>query len=63
MTGQLINAASRIAFLVTGKQKSEVVKDVITRTGNFDKYPASLVKPVNGKLYWYLDKNAAAALP
>jgi 6-phosphogluconolactonase len=61
-TGHLINAAARVAFLVTGLEKAGVVKEVVTRTGNFADYPAALVDPHHGELEWYLDEAAASAL-
>jgi len=61
-TGQLINAAASVLFLVTGDEKSEIVNKVITRTGNYPDYPASLVAPNRGKLEWYMDKDAASRL-
>jgi 6-phosphogluconolactonase len=61
-TGHLINAAARVAFLVTGQGKAGVVKEVVTRTGNFAGYPAALVDPHHGELEWYLDEAAASEL-
>ena len=61
-TGRLINAAARVLFLVTGEEKAEVAKKVITRTENFQDYPASLVAPKRGALEWYMDKAAASLL-
>jgi 6-phosphogluconolactonase len=61
-TGDLINAAARVLFLVTGDEKSEIVKKVITRTGNYSDYPASLVAPNRGGLEWYMDKAASSLL-
>lgn len=59
-TGHLINAAVRVLFLVTGEEKAEIAKKVITRTGNYLEYPASLVAPNRGELEWYMDKAAAS---
>lgn len=59
-TGHLINAAARVLFLVTGEEKAEISKMVITKTGNYLDYPASLVVPNKGALEWYLDKAAAS---
>jgi 6-phosphogluconolactonase len=61
-TGHLINAAAWVAFLVTGQEKAGLVKEVVTRTGSFAGYPASLVDPHHGELEWYLDEAAASAL-
>lgn len=61
-TGRLINAAARVVFLVTGEEKAPLVKKVVTKTGNYSDYPASLVDPYHGELEWYLDEAAAQAL-
>jgi 6-phosphogluconolactonase len=61
-TGKLINNASRILFLVTGKEKAAIVSQVIELKEGHDKLPASRVKPVSGQLVWMLDKDAAAML-
>jgi 6-phosphogluconolactonase len=61
-TGHLINAASRVLFLVTGEEKAEIAKKVITKTGNYLDYPASLAAPSKGALEWYMDKAASSLI-
>lgn len=61
-TFPLINDAKNILFLVTGKEKSSILKKIFTRPVKKPAYPAQLVKPVKGKLFWFLDKAAAAQL-
>ncbi len=61
-TGHLVNAATRVLFLVTGKEKQAVLGSVIKREGNYHEYPASLVAPHQGEVEWYLDKDAAGEL-
>lgn len=62
MTAALINAARNVVFLAVGDGKASVIKTVLTADYNPDKYPAQLISPVNGNLYWYLDKKAAALI-
>lgn len=59
LTLPAIKRAKNIIFLVTGKNKAEVVKQVID---NNPKLPASFVKPSSGKLHFLLDRNAASKL-
>tara|TARA_R110000796_G_scaffold252631_3_gene389391 strand:+ start:49969 stop:50685 length:717 start_codon:yes stop_codon:yes gene_type:complete len=59
ITGNIINNAEVVAFLVTGTSKAEKVKEIIKETGEYKKYPATLVKPTSGKLIWFLDNEAA----
>lgn len=62
MTANLINQARNIVFLVSGEEKALVVKEIVTGTGKADQYPARLIKPIQGELYWFLDKAAASLL-
>lgn len=62
ITGRVINAAKRVTFLVTGREKAGVVKQILREEDRFREYPAALVNPVKGKLEWYLDRDAASML-
>ena len=62
LTGPVINNSKNICFLVTGKGKSDVVKDILKNTGDWQKYPAAHVHPNAagpGSLRWFLDRDAA----
>lgn len=59
LTLVLINAAARVLFLVTGKEKSGIVQEILNRENGYLSYPAAKVKPVDGSLEWFLDRNAA----
>ncbi len=56
LTGQVINAASQVHFLVAGEAKRSVLKEIFTSTGKYEKYPASYVQ----NAAWWMD---AAAYP
>lgn len=62
ITGQLINNARKIAFLVTGKAKAEMVKTIVEKKQGWQDLPASRVNPSFGDLLFLLDKEAAALL-
>jgi len=62
LTGKVINNSERIYFLVTGKNKAEIVKDILEKENEYKKYPASHIEEVNGQIKWYLDKGASAKL-
>ena len=62
LTGTIINNSSQIIFFVTGKNKSKVVSDIIDSSQISSSFPAAFIKPINGKLNWYLDKDAALNL-
>jgi 6-phosphogluconolactonase len=61
-TGKLINNAKEVLFIVTGASKAEQVARIIHHKEGWEKLPASLVNPVDGKLVWLLDQEAAAGL-
>ena len=59
-TWKVINNSARIYFLVTGKNKSSVVNKILNRNDEYLKFPASYIKPTDGELTWFLDKEAAS---
>ncbi|MEM9896148.1 MAG: 6-phosphogluconolactonase [Bacteroidota bacterium] len=59
LTGQVINAAKEVSFLVTGAGKADKVDEILEQKGDWKKYPASHIKPLSGNLNWYLDESAA----
>lgn len=61
-TAPMINAAKKILFLVTGKKKAGMLQTVLEGKQDFDKYPAQMISPANGKLIWYIDREAASRL-
>ncbi len=62
LTGTIINNSLNIIFYVTGKNKSKIIADILSNSDESISYPAAYIKPVNGKLSWYLDKEAALNL-
>lgn len=63
LNGALINNAKEVCFLVAGEQKSEVIADLYFKKVGYDEYPSHLVRPTNGQLQWFLDRDAADYLP
>ena len=62
ITGSVINSAKLVVFVVTGKNKSKIVSELLSDKKTKSVYPASLVNPTNGKLVWILDDVAANLL-
>jgi 6-phosphogluconolactonase len=58
-TAPLINLAHRIAFLVYGASKAEAVRHVLEDPFNPEEFPAQLVDPEQGEVYWFMDEAAA----
>ena len=63
MTVPLINKARNIIFLVAGEGKATVLNTILSGTYEPDTYPAQMISPVDGNLYWYTDEKAASLLP
>jgi 6-phosphogluconolactonase len=61
-TAPLINNARHIAFLTFGANKADAIKAVLEGEHDVAKYPAQLVKPVNGQLDWFVDEAAVSKL-
>lgn len=61
LTLPVLNHADRVIFLVDGKSKSAIVKEIIGTT-NVSPYPAAQVKQANHSLAWMVTKDAAADL-
>ena len=64
ITGKIINASQHVAFLVTGENKADKVKEIFLEPEKSrETYPAARVQPGSGSLIWYMDKGAAGKLP
>lgn len=59
LTAHLINKAREIVVLTFGESKSQALYEVLHGEYNPQKYPMQLIKPVDGKLLFLTDKNAA----
>jgi len=62
LTPRILNNARRIAFLVFGNKKSEILKQVFEGPHNPERYPAQLIQPSQGKVVWLIDQAAARLL-
>lgn len=54
MTGHLINNAASIYFLVSGRNKGNIVNNILDENERAKQYPANYIKPVTGELFWML---------
>ena len=61
-TFSLINAARRVAFLVSGAAKADIVGEVIAGKRGREAHPSEGVQPSDGTVTWLLDHDAAAKL-
>jgi 6-phosphogluconolactonase len=62
LTAPIVNLSNRIAFLVSGQDKADAVSHILSDNYDPDLYPAQVIKPVHGELFWFLDEAAAMRL-
>lgn len=55
LTQKVFNEAREIWFLVTGKNKAEILNTVINGEKNVELYPAQRIQPKDGNLVWWVD--------
>jgi 6-phosphogluconolactonase len=60
LTLPVLTAAARVLFLASGAEKAKAVRAVLLDRAPL---PATMVEPVNGRLSWLLDRDAASLLP
>lgn len=62
LTPELINQSARITFLIGGKNKADVLKEVLTGDFNPEKLPSQLIIRSGAEIRFFLDEGAAGAL-
>jgi 6-phosphogluconolactonase len=63
LTAPLINQAAVVAFLVAGRAKAGVLREVLHGPRDPARLPAQLIQPSHGALLWLADREAAALIP
>jgi 6-phosphogluconolactonase len=63
LTWPVINHARSVFFLVAGREKSEVLREVFCGPSDPERLPSQLIWPSSGILSLILDQDAAALLP
>jgi 6-phosphogluconolactonase len=63
LTWPVINHARSVFFLVTGREKAEILREVFCGPNDPERLPSQLIWPAGGILTLILDKDAAALLP
>lgn len=58
LTGEVLNHAKKVAFLVAGSSKSRIFNEIISGSDNASVYPASYIHPT-GELHWFVDEDCA----
>jgi 6-phosphogluconolactonase len=63
LTWPVINHARRVAFLIEGAGKRDILREVLLGAYDPETIPSQLIRPASGTLSFLLDAAAAAALP
>lgn len=61
LTGKVLNNSAEIIFMVTGKNKSKIVKDVFEDSDSSKEYPVSFIRK-DDSVIWYMDESAASLI-
>lgn len=62
LTPPVLNHAACVLFLVSGKEKAETLREVLQGDDLYDRFPAKVIRPTNGRLLWLVDRAAAHLL-
>ena len=62
LTKKIVNHSNHIVFMVSGKDKSHALKEVIEGERNPDLYPSQVIIPTQGELHFFIDESAASEL-
>jgi 6-phosphogluconolactonase len=62
LTFPVINNAGKVLFLVSGEGKAAILRELFQGESPELRYPAAMVAPRNGLLYWHLDREAASMI-
>lgn len=62
LTLAVLNHATLVVFLVSGRAKADSLRDVVEGPDRPGQLPAQLVRPINGRSLWLVDREAATQL-
>jgi len=62
LTFPVINQGRKVLFLVSGESKAAILREVFEGESPELRYPAAMVEPTSGLLYWHLDSEAASMI-
>ncbi len=62
ITGNVLNNANQIFFLITGENKALRISEIMNDSEAAKLLPAYYISPANGELIWFLDELAASQI-
>jgi 6-phosphogluconolactonase len=60
LTPLVLNSARNLIFMVSGKDKAHAVDQTLHGATDMEKWPVQRIRPVDGKIIWLLDNQAAS---
>ncbi len=62
LTFPVLNAAAEVLFVVSGREKAEILRYILQGDSSGQRYPAQAVRPSTGHLLWMVDEASAGQL-
>jgi 6-phosphogluconolactonase len=62
LTPPVLNHAAQIVFFVAGPDKAPALREVLEGSFRPETFPAQLIRPLDGRVTWMVDREAAAQL-
>lgn len=62
LTLPVFDAAAAVHFLVSGADKAETLRAVFDPATPADRFPCQRIRPLDGELLWFVDRDAAKGL-
>ena len=62
LTVPALSSAAHVVFLVSGADKATTLRDVLMAEEPTETLPASLIRPIGGRLTWLVDQDASRLL-
>ena len=62
LTGNVINNASNVAFIITGEEKAEILSQIMNKKKKYQDFPASYINPKFGNLLFFMDQNSGKGI-
>lgn len=62
LTGNVINNANRVYFLISGKSKAKRISEIMNNEKVASKLPTFYIEPKQGKIIFFMDEDAASEM-
>ncbi|MFQ5680652.1 MAG: 6-phosphogluconolactonase [Candidatus Omnitrophota bacterium] len=59
LTIPVFNNAAQVVFLVSGREKAGILRNILKGHCPAHRYPARLIRPQQGRVFWFVDRASA----